>query len=110
MRTLSLLLFFSMALFKANSQPGSLDPTFGNKGIQTTAFLSNAKDTYVDQGQVALTNANGNIFVLVNVHSSPTSPSSSFSYSIIVKYLPDGRLDSSYGNAGYSEVENGVGF
>ncbi len=42
MRTLCLLLLCSIVLFKATGQPGSLDSSFGNNGIQTTAFLSNA--------------------------------------------------------------------
>src|SRR5439155_789855 len=57
---------------------------------QTTAFtIGNFLN---EQGKAVLTNANGDIFVVLDIGS-------------IVKYLPDGRLDSSYGNAGYS---NGV--
>ncbi len=44
---------------------------------------------------VVLTSANGDIFVVVQVN---------YSYTRIAKYLPDGRLDSSYGNAGYSNA------
>src|SRR3982750_3735979 len=91
MRTLSLLLLCCMALLHANGQPGSLDPSFGNKGIQTTAF--NIGNFLSEQGKTVLTNANGDIFVVLDIGS-------------IVKYLPDGRLDSSYGNAGYSNRVN----
>ncbi len=43
---------------------------------------------------MVLTNANGDIFVVVEAST----------FTRIAKYLPDGRLDSSYGNAGYSNV------
>ena len=92
MRTLSLLLLCCMALFHASGQPGSLDPSFGNKGIQTTAFTTNV-NILNEQGRAVLTNTNGDIFVVLDIGS-------------IVKYLPDGRLDSSYGNAGYSNPVN----
>jgi uncharacterized delta-60 repeat protein len=95
MRTLSLLVLFYIVLFKANSQVGSLDSTFGRNGIQTTAFLSNL-NTLNEQGKVVLTTANGNIFAVIDANG-PTR---------IGKYLPDGRLDSSYGDAGYSNVVN----
>src|SRR4051794_3088422 len=102
MRTLCLLLLCSIVLFKANSQAGSLDSTFGNNGIQTTAFLSNA-NTLDENGQVVLTNANGDIFVVAQVNSSYNTI---YPYTRIAKYLPDGKLDSSYGNAGYSNGLN----
>src|SRR5690349_9029477 len=91
MRTLCLLLLCSIVLFKATGQPGSLDPSFGNNGIQTTAItIGNFLD---EQGKTVLTDAKGDIFVILNIGG-------------IVKYLPNGRLDSSYGNAGYSNVVN----
>src|SRR4051812_11429573 len=98
MRIVCLLLLCSIGILKANGQAGSLDSTFGNKGIQTTAFLSNA-NTLDEQGRVVLTNANGDIFVALQVGNYLNY------YTRIAKYLPDGRLDSSYGHAGYS---NGV--
>src|SRR4051812_37215900 len=85
MRTLCLLLLCCMVLFKASSQAGSLDLTFGNNGIQTTAFFN--ANTLNEKGQEVLTSANGDFF-LVSTR--------------IAKYLPDGSLDSSYGNSGYS--------
>jgi uncharacterized delta-60 repeat protein len=92
---LCLLLLFSVCIFKAIGQAGSLDPGFGNKGIQTTGFLSNA-NTFQEQGRVVLTNTNGDIFVVAMVNS----------FTRVAKYLPDGRLDSSYGVAGYSSAVN----
>src|SRR3954447_5983667 len=85
MNRLCLLLLCSIVLCKATGQPGSLDPTFGNNGIQTTAFYNNL-NTSIEQGSKVLTNASGDIFVVVLVSYSSTR---------IAKYLPDGRLDSS---------------
>src|SRR6478609_6122970 len=96
MNKLCLLLLCCIILFKANSQPGSLDSSFGNNGIQTTAFYTNL-NLLVENGRVVLTSANGDIFIGVNFNDY---------YTRIVKYLPDGRLDSSYGFAGYSNVVN----
>jgi uncharacterized delta-60 repeat protein len=101
MRTLCLLLLCSVILFKSTGQPGSLEPTFGNNGIQTTAVSNNA-NTLSEEGRAILTNANGDIFVVVNNYVDQINSS----YTRIAKYLPDGRLDSSYGNAGYSNAAN----
>ncbi len=90
-----LMLLFGVVLFKANSQPGSLDSTFGKKGIQTTAFFSS--NIFNEEGREVLTSANGNIFVVVRVEEN---------YTRIARYLPDGRLDSFYGIAGFSSAEN----
>src|SRR4051794_5339582 len=96
MNKLCLLLLCSVILFKASSQPGSLDSSFGENGIQTIAFPNNLN--YSDeQGSVVLTNANGDFFVVVNVNYNSTR---------IAKYLPDGKLDSAYGNAGCSNAVN----
>jgi uncharacterized delta-60 repeat protein len=91
MRTLPLMLLFCIVLFKANSQPGSLDSTFGNNGIQTTGFFN--LNLTSEEGRTVLTSANRDIFVVASINSL---------YTGIIKYLPDGRLDSSYGNGGYS--------
>src|SRR4051812_39354788 len=96
MRTLCLLLLCSIGILKATGQAGSLDPTFGNNGIQTTGFLNTA-NTLNEGGRVVLTSANGDIFIIALVN---------ISYTRIAKYLPDGRLDSSYGNTGYTNSTN----
>src|SRR4051812_41469895 len=98
MNKLYLLLLFYVSLFKASGQAGSLDPTFGNNGIQTTAFISNGNTLY-EEGRAVLTNANGYIFIIILVHYNGNGYDTR-----VVKYLPDGRLDSSYGNAGYSSA------
>src|SRR4051812_28228568 len=92
-----LLLLFCTTLLKASAQPGSLDHTFGNNGIQTTAIFSDANllDEY---GRTVLTSANGDVFIAVSVSDQRSN------YTKITKYLPDGRLDASFGNAGYSDA------
>src|SRR4051794_35344145 len=92
---LCLLLLCCVILFKATGQAGSLDPGFGNKGIQIAGFFSNA-NTFQEQGRVVLTDTNGDIFVVALVNS----------FTRIAKYLPDGRLDPSYGISGYSIAAN----
>ena len=87
-----LLLLCCVVLFKANSQPGTLG-SFGNNGIQTTSFLS--KINLSTEAHKVLNSANGDIFVVVQIEDGTTR---------IAKYLPDGELDLSYGNAGYSNV------
>ena len=86
-----LLLLCYVVLFKANCQPGSLDTTFGNNGVQTTAFFSNI-NRLSEEGRKVLTCADRSFFVVFLVSASTR----------IVKYLPDGRPDSSYGNGGFS--------
>jgi uncharacterized delta-60 repeat protein len=97
MSKLYLLLLFCAGILRTSGQAGSLDPTFGNNGIQTTAFLSHA-NTLQEKGRVVLTSANGDIFVVVQANY--------FNYTRIAKYLPGGTLDSSYGSAGYSNIAN----
>src|SRR4051812_12433231 len=101
MNRLCLLLLCSVILFKATGQAGSLDPTFGNKGIQMTAII-NKSNALEEEQSVVLTNANGDVFVVVRIYVEDINSS----YTRIAKYLPDGRLDSSYGTAGYSSAAN----
>ncbi|MBD0255682.1 MAG: fibronectin type III domain-containing protein, partial [Cytophagales bacterium] len=72
---------------------GRLDPDFGNNGLQTTAIFSNANGLE-EQGLEVLTNAHGDMFHVLQVGS----------FIRVAKYLPGGRLDLSYGNAGYSNA------
>ncbi|TKK68951.1 T9SS type A sorting domain-containing protein [Ilyomonas limi] len=95
MKKLCLLLLFYVFVFNAIGQAGSLDSSFGNNGIQTTAFPNNL-NLLNEHGRVVLTSANGDIFVVIQISSSLR----------IAKYLPDGKLDSSYGTAGYSKAVN----
>src|SRR3954454_15966351 len=93
MYKLCLLLLCCIVLFKVAGQLGSLDPTFGNKGIQTTAFFGNHNGSY-EYGSEVLTSINGDFFLIIGVESSVK----------VAKYLPEGGLDSSYGNAGFSDA------
>ncbi len=89
------MLLFCIVLFKVTSEPGSLDSSFGTNGIQTcTSF--NDLHLFDEDGREVLTSANGDIFLVLNVGD----------FTRIARYLPDGRLDSSYGVAGYSNVVN----
>ncbi|WP_018614375.1 Calx-beta domain-containing protein [Segetibacter koreensis] len=96
------LLLFWVCIFKATGQSGTLDSTFGINGIQTTAFFSNA-NTLFEGGNAVLTDAIGNIFVVIRVNND-NSRLVNYHNSRIARYLPDGRLDSSYGYAGYSSA------
>ncbi|TKK65383.1 T9SS type A sorting domain-containing protein [Ilyomonas limi] len=93
MKKLCLSLLFYVCIFKISGQPGSLDSSFGNNGIQTTSFFHNL-NIYDEEGRVVLTSANGDFFAVIGLSA----------YTAIAKYLPNGRLDSSYGNAGYSKA------
>jgi hypothetical protein len=89
MNKLYLLLLFCVTLFKANGQPGSLDSTFGNNGIQTTAFLGNV-NLLNEYGRKVLTSANGDLFVVV----LGSGYFDFFHYYRISKYSSNGILDS----------------
>ena len=94
MNKLCLLLLCCIVILKASGQAGSLDSTFGNNGIQTTAFFTNLNLSN-EQGLKVLNSPNGGFFVVVNFN---------YNYTRIIKYLPDGRLDSSYNSTGYSNA------
>ena len=95
MNKLYLLLLFCVCLVKANAQPGSLDPSFGKNGIQYTTFFNNV-NVLNEQGRVILAGDNRKIFIVVQVGNLTR----------IAKYLPDGNLDFTYGNKGYSNEVN----
>jgi uncharacterized delta-60 repeat protein len=86
MRKLSLLLLFSTALFSAIGQPGSLDSSFGNNGIQTTAFSG--------QTSFSSTALQGDKVVTAGSVYDPVTNSSDFA---LARYKSNGSLDSSFG-------------
>ena len=90
MGKLYLLLLFCVGLFKANAQPGRLDPSFGNYGIQTFQTYSGTLFTS--------TVIQGNKIIAAGWTYNPnTNTVSDF---VLVRYNADGVLDSSFGKNG----------
>ena len=89
MRKLSLLVLFSMALLHASSQPGILDSSFGNNGIQTTAFSGHTS--------FSSTALQGNKVVTAGSVYDPVANSSDFA---LARYTSNGSLDPSFGMNG----------
>ena len=85
----------AMPVLAQQGPPGELDPTFGGAGRQTTDFFS-ASEAINDV--VALPDRR---FVAVGAVTGPNAagPGSSPNFSV-ARYLPDGRLDPSFGNNG----------
>ena len=73
----------------ASAAPGGLDPSFGHGGI----VISNGFGTLGD----AALQANGDILVVVN---------SSIGGSGVLRYLPTGALDPSFGNSGFAAISS----
>src|SRR5436305_1462402 len=88
MRKLSLLLLFSIALCYAIGQPGSLDSSFGNNGIQTTAFYNNPRTSF---WSICI---QGNKIIAAGYAYNPVAQSSDFA---LARYTANGTLDSSFG-------------
>ncbi|QQX77723.1 MULTISPECIES: T9SS type A sorting domain-containing protein [Aequorivita] len=87
----ALLLFLAGILcFVSYAQDGSLDISFGDGGI-VVMDIENSHD----MGWYLAQQADGKIIV-----SGATSPDTNNFYSILVRYLPDGTLDTSFGTNG----------
>src|SRR5438309_682181 len=86
---------FVFCLIASYSQPGTLDPSFGDKGIVRTDF-GTPENISLGVSQV-LSQNNGNIYIVPRPGSFQT---------LIIRLLADGTIDSSYGYNGYSQ---GVG-
>jgi uncharacterized delta-60 repeat protein len=80
---------FALARYNAD---GRLDPTFGSAGSVTTAFGPDSDTAYA-----VLLQADGKI--LVGGESNRGSSSSGVDFAL-ARYLADGSLDASFGNAG----------
>jgi uncharacterized delta-60 repeat protein len=78
------------------SVAGTLDPTFGNGGLQATAFMTSASGNAVaiDRSGGA---TNGDIYVAGSA-TDPGNPN--FEDFCLARYLPNGQLDTSFGNGG----------
>lgn len=81
---------------------GSLDPTFGTDGRVTTDFLLRRPST--DEGQSVAVQTDGKVVVLGS--SSQVGTGRDFA---LVRYLPNGSLDNSFGSGGKVIVAFGPG-
>src|SRR6185503_7609292 len=87
---------FALARYNAN---GSLDSTFGNGGKVTTDFFGHQDDAFA----VAI-QSDGKIIAAGSAENS----SGSGSAIAVVRYNPNGSLDSAFGNAGKAIVDLGA--
>lgn len=87
-----LFLFFLLlaGLLGAHGQAGSLDPTFAGKGWTLTDFLKGNSGT--ELGQEVLTQHDGSSIIVFDRNR----------YVMIARYLPDGTLDMSFGEEGFT--------
>ncbi|NNV57111.1 T9SS type A sorting domain-containing protein [Limnovirga soli] len=80
-----LIVFFTGFGFSVNAQPGTLDENFGQKGKVLTSISGLSFDI-----QASALQFDGKIVVV----------GSAFGGFLIVRYMPDGTIDSSFGNQG----------
>lgn len=95
MKKTVLFLIFSYSLSYAQND-GALDTSFGKNGITITDLTSNGVDYAYDGIQLP------DHKILVGGYTSMNSNSS-----LVLKYLPDGTLDLSFGTKGYSIIKFG---
>lgn len=76
------------------AQPGYLDPSFGEGGIVVTDF-----DALPQYGRVLLLQPDGKIILVGYAQLDETSCPADFDLAL-VRYHPDGRLDTSFGDGG----------
>ncbi|MFN3995371.1 MAG: SBBP repeat-containing protein [bacterium] len=95
--------FFDTLLIKFNSN-SNLDTFFGNRDIVTYDHLGNN-----DFSQAIALDKNGNIYLAVTTHSGNNSNIFLQKCDIfLLKYLPNGTLDISFGNKGIVTFDNTV--
>ena len=92
MKKLILLLAISCCFKTSYTQPGTLDPTFGDKGIVSTDFGAST-NIYGAVGRQLFTQPDRTIYLILEINSQ----------TLITHLLPNGSIDSSYGTNGYSE-------
>jgi hypothetical protein len=95
MKKLILLLAISCCFKTSYTQPGTLDPTFGAKGIVSTDFGSST-NIYGAGGRQVLTQPDGTMYLIFATNEQ----------TLITHLLANGSIDSSYGNNGYSQAVN----
>lgn len=77
---------------------GSPDPTFGTDGTGRVVF----QDDFIEQARDVAVDSDGRIIVLVSTVADYNS-------SQLMRFHPDGTLDESFGEDGYSETVEGYG-
>jgi uncharacterized delta-60 repeat protein len=90
-----LFIFLSSLLFTMDclAQPGQLDSSFGRNGVQSTSFFKGNAASEV--AKKVLLQTDGKILVAFQYQ---------YGQAMIARYLPDGTLDLSYANMGFSPV------
>ena len=93
---------WEVARFTAN---GALDPTFGTGGIVSTEILNPAPKTITDESPGAvLVQPDGKILVLGKVENfGGYRGAGSFFEQAVVRYNPNGTLDTSFGTGGEAQ-------
>ena len=93
---------WEVARFTAN---GALDPTFGTGGIVTTEILNPAPTTITDESPNAvLVQPDGKILVLGKVENfGGYRGTGSFFEQAVLRYSPNGTLDTSFGTGGEAQ-------
>ncbi|MDB5272304.1 MAG: large protein [Chitinophagaceae bacterium] len=88
------LLAFAVTLSTAWAQPGALDPAFATKGLKKFSFHHNLSN---DQALASVQDASGNLYV-----AGFETNSSGGQNPFVVKMLPSGKLDPTFGTEGKS--------
>jgi hypothetical protein len=90
-KSISICLIFCCCFSTSYSQAGSLDTSFGTKGIVRTR-IGAAKMSWANGIEVLTQSSDGSIYLLVRTTDEAT----------IIRFLPNGSVDVSYGTDGYS--------
>ncbi len=93
---------FALARFNEN---GSLDTTFNRDGRVTTNYAENTETHYDDleEANAVAIDANGKIMVAGQFLYAVEGANWSYSKWVVLRYLPNGSLDSSFSGDGYND-------
>ncbi|SOD93050.1 T9SS type A sorting domain-containing protein [Spirosoma fluviale] len=95
MKKIYLLFFLGSLIGNVKGQSGTLDPSFGKNGTQTTALPINI----LQEQAVKVLPLTSGMYVVTRINSAVA----------VAKYLANGAIDSSYGLNGYSVAVDGLG-